>query len=108
VEPHGLTEEAVAPMREQLAKMERVEAAYLVRKRVQLLPERACFVLGILPHMKRLQFWSETQDEELQKQVLAALEFPGETAVVILSEQGKAFQGPLSGVAGSEIYRRGK
>jgi hypothetical protein len=45
-ERHGLDAETLGRLQEQLRSIPRLKKAYFVRKRVKLLPERSCYVLG--------------------------------------------------------------
>jgi hypothetical protein len=45
----GLSEATIAPIREELSKCPEVARAYLVRKLVTYLPEKFCFVIGVIP-----------------------------------------------------------
>jgi tetratricopeptide (TPR) repeat protein len=105
-EPHALPDEAVARLREQLAAIEKLAAAYLVRKTLRVAPEPPLFVLGARPAVKWYQ--TSVDGEALRRRLLAEVQWPGETAVLVLIEEGAPFRRALARVGGSEIYRRGK
>lgn len=64
LEPHDLTSEQLAVIREDLKLFPEVGAAYLARRVVNLLPERRCYLLGIAPRRRRLR--SQKSKEAIQ------------------------------------------
>ena len=81
LEHHGLPEEAVAALRQQLQALGGVRKAWLVRKKVKLMPEHPCYVLGYTT----TPWWrpcSQHKVEEIQQRILDSLEFPDEMLVV--------------------------
>lgn len=102
LEEHGLSEEAVAGLREQLQKIPQLRKAYLVRKRVEHLPHHALYVLGHVvspwwkPHRKKLA-------AAVQQAILEKVNFPGEALIISVEGENARFGRKLRKVARSRI-----
>jgi hypothetical protein len=84
-EPHGLSAEAVAQFRKQLARYPQIKEAYLVRKVVRYFPQKPFYILGI---KRKRSFFEMDQNREYQKlldQLVNELEFSGESWIVFLN-----------------------
>lgn len=102
LEEHGLPEEAVASLRQQLQKIPRLRRAYFARKRVEHLPHHPLYVLGyaVTPWWKLL---SEKLALSVQQQIAEEVSFPGQT-LILNAEAGNArFERKLRKVARSRI-----
>lgn len=90
-DPHGLTVEALADLREQLRSIQWLGKAYLFRKRVKYLTDQPCYVLGfrvrgfILTSAAR-----KRRTAAVIQQLQENLTFPGET--IILSVDGANYR----------------
>lgn len=104
--PHGLPEEEVGVLREQIALFEAVAEAYLVRKEVQHFPDKPLFVLGVTLAGEWRRFNRDEDAALLQQQLLSTLTFPGETFVVVLSGHNKRLGKVMRGVPGALIHRK--
>jgi Zn-dependent protease with chaperone function len=102
LEEHGLSEEAVASLREQLQKIPKLRKAYLVRKRVEHLPHHALYVLGhaVTPWWNLL---SSKRATAVQQAILDQVNFPGETLIVNVEGGNARFARKLRRVAHSRI-----
>jgi len=81
--PHDLTPEQVARLREQLAGIEELKAAYLARKRLEHFPERPVYVLGVesaLSWRKR----SDESDAQLLQDIIRRGGIPEQTFLITL------------------------
>jgi hypothetical protein len=67
-QPHGLPAGLIEQLRSQLRSIEGLRNAYLVRKAVELLPSRACYVLGFSV-TGLLQFHSEQRAAAVQQRI---------------------------------------
>jgi hypothetical protein len=105
-EPHGLPAETVERLREQLARIDRVGAAYLARKVVSLFPEKPFYVLAVRPRVAWYQFRSEVKDAKLSNQLASQIQWPGEALVIVLGPQTRRLGKRLRQVPGAEIFRR--
>jgi hypothetical protein len=105
-EPHGLDAAAVERIRAQLAGLERVAAAYLVRKVVTTFPEKPLYVLAVTPR----HGWAELQpsqvDQLLGQALATGLELPAETLIMLLGQTTGKLGKKLKKMQGAEIYRR--
>ena len=99
---HELDAESLARFQEQLTAWP-VKRAWLVRKRLEIFPERPLYVLGV----ERKVPWWRTDDEklgrELQDALSERLETPGESFIVVLNGQKKKTWQLFSQAAGSQI-----
>lgn len=90
LEEHGLPEEAVARLRQQLQKIPGLRKAYLVRKRVEHLAHHPLYVLGHVvspwwkPHRKKLA-------AAVQQTILENVNFPGETLIISVEGENARF-----------------
>ncbi len=101
LEPHGLEEVTLAPLREQLARLPQVGAAFLVRKRVRLLPEHPVWVLGVRARRNL------SGTDALQEKLAKVLEFPGDFFVFVFGRgQAKRRVEEFERVAGGAFYER--
>ncbi len=103
---NDLSPEDIAKLCEQLSGFEQVVAAYLVRKAVTHLPERPFYVLGVERKGKWYEVASALKDSELVNHLIRAMEFPGETQVVVLNKYAGWLEEIYRNMAGSQIYRR--
>lgn len=103
--PHGLGEQELAPLREDLSAEPRLLEAYLVRKEVLRLPEQPFFILGLVPDAPWYKPRSASADTELVQALAAKARMPGPGIVISLVGDNKAFLKHLSG-AGEPIHRK--
>lgn len=102
LEEHGLPEEAVAKLRQQLQRIPGLRKAYLVRKRVEHLSHHPLFVLGHVvspwwkPHRKKLA-------ATVQQAILDNVSFPGETLIISVEGENARFSRKLRRVTRSRI-----
>ncbi|HSE01137.1 MAG TPA: M48 family metalloprotease [Burkholderiales bacterium] len=102
LEEHGLPEEAVARLRQQLQRIPGLRKAYLVRKRVEHLSHHPLYVLGHVvspwwkPHRKKLA-------ATVQQAILDNVSFPGETLIISVEGENARFSRKLRRVTRSRI-----
>lgn len=102
LEEHGLPDEAIAGMREQLQKIPRLRKAYFARKRVEHLPHHPLYVLGyaVTPWWKLL---SGKVALSVQQQIVETVNFPGQALILNVEAGNARFARKLRRVARSRI-----
>lgn len=99
-ERHGLSDEAVEPIRATLKTIPGLRKAYFVRKQVKHHPERPLYVLGFTIRMalrtKRLR-------AEIQQRIVNEVSFPGETIVLSVEGDNYRFGRKFRWMRGSRI-----
>lgn len=87
-EPHGLETHQLAPIARELQLYKAVKAAYLIRKKVEIFPERQKFVLFVTVKRPLLadkeDFFREIANNLTNEETL-----PPDTSVIILNERKK-------------------
>lgn len=101
-EPHELSPTQVSDLVQQLAQYP-VETAYLVRKRVQYLPEKPFYVLGIVRRKNLIE--AKEAEVKLLGKLAAELKVPEQTTFMGLNND-KAMTESLKQVTSSTIYQR--
>lgn len=97
-EPHGLAEDVVAKMRNELKSIPGLRKAYLVRKRLKHSSQPPCYVLGYAV-TAWLQFGTRQQDaQKMLQQIQAAVECPEETRIISMEGKNRGFRGKFSKV----------
>ena len=103
---HGLSPTAVAGFARNLARIEGVQRALLVRKAIKHHPERPLFVLGIVSDTPWWKWTVRAYEKELIARIGRECGPPGDTLIVSL-RLNTAFRRPFRCNPDSEIYRRG-
>lgn len=101
-ERHGLPEDVIEDLRQQLKTLPRLKKAYLVRKRVQHLAHRPFYVLGFTV----TSWWqpgSRRRATEAQNAILATIRFPGEFLVLSVEGENYRFGRKFRFMRGSRI-----
>ena len=88
-EHHGLPEDAFARLRAQLQAIPGLRKAYFVKKRVEHLAHRPCYVLGFTV-TGPFRFHSTKRAGEVLQRIQGAVQFPGET--LILNVEGENYK----------------
>jgi Zn-dependent protease with chaperone function len=89
-ERHGLSDPALAQLRAQLKAIHGLRKAYFVKKRVQHMPERPCYVLGF--NVGSLLRWhTKARAAEALRRIQETLSFPGETLIISLEGENYRF-----------------
>ena len=107
-EPHGLTDDLVAELRQQLERHKEVQAAYLVKKAVQhLADEQPFYVVGIVPKHRFRQAWRDADDDSpsLAQRLAAELEAPFDFQVVVHHPRSE-LKDRIASVPRAEIFGR--
>lgn len=85
LEPNGLPASTLDVLRAALAQHPNVQEAYLVRRKVTILPNRPAYLLGIRP---KRQLGRQTTDEAaLTETLMSHISWPAHTYPIILGEQ---------------------
>jgi tetratricopeptide (TPR) repeat protein len=103
---HGLMNEQLEALRNQLKQFPEVAEAHLVRRVVEHLPEKPLYVLGIVPNVKWFQFRSESADSKLVQSLTQRIVLPGEGFIVAFNSRTKKIAKKTRKIAGSRIYQR--
>jgi Zn-dependent protease with chaperone function len=97
---HGLNEEAVAALREQLKAIPGLRKVYLVRKRMKYYPERPLYVLGFTVgfalQAKKLR-------KEVQQRIVDDVEFPGQALIISVEVDNYKFGRKFRWMRGTRI-----
>lgn len=101
--PHDLPAAVIEGLREQLARHEQIEAAYLVRKSVTCFPDQPLYVLGLILR-KRFGFGVADKSEEVIAKFGSEAEMPGETLCILLDGGYKPMRKIFSRMAGAQVY----
>jgi Zn-dependent protease with chaperone function len=101
-ERHGLEPQALAALEAQVKSVAGLRKAYFVRKRVKHMPERICYVFGYT-----VGTFFRWHSKRRAAEVLAALQekvsFPGETLILCVEGENRAFGGKFRWMRGSRI-----
>jgi tetratricopeptide (TPR) repeat protein len=103
---HGLMEEQLELLSEQLMHFPDVAEAYLVRRIVEHLPEKPLYVLGVVPNVSWYQFRWESADTKLVQSLTEKIVLPGEGFIVAFNSGTKKIAKKAKRIAGSRFYRR--
>ena len=85
-EPHGLSADVVEGLAGQLALRPDVQAAYLVRKKVQTPTAVPCYALIVIPQRAWYELDTESSNQALQEKLTATLNLPEETYILVANQ----------------------
>jgi hypothetical protein len=85
-EPHGLSNAVVETIARQLASRPDIQAAYLVRKKVQTLTRVPCYTLVIIPHHAWYELNEEGSNQALLETLRTTLTLPEDTYILIADQ----------------------
>lgn len=85
-EPHGLSAERVDAIIRQLESRSDVQAAYLVRKTVQVLTTVPCYALIVIPQRAWYELDTESSNQALLNALSAALTLPEDTYILVADQ----------------------
>ena len=85
-EPHGLSADIVEGLAGQLASKPEVQAAYLVRKKVQTPTAVPCYALIVIPQRAWYELDTESSNQALQEKLTATLNLPEETYILVADQ----------------------
>jgi hypothetical protein len=101
-ERHGLEPQALDALKTQLISIPGLRKAYLVRKRVKHMPERICYVFGY--KVGSLFRWhTKARAAEVLAAIQEKVSFPGETLILCVEGENRAFGGKFRWMRGSRI-----
>lgn len=103
---HTLSDEAVESLRTQLAEHARVRGAFLVGKAVELLPQKPCHILAIVPRYRWYQMESDDSAAKLVEQFSSELEVPDGTYIIVLNRNNRKLRRALEKIEGSQIIEK--
>jgi Zn-dependent protease with chaperone function len=99
---HGLSDEDLQMLKQDLAAIEGVKAAYIARKHVQHYPDRPCYVLGYSV-TSFFQLHSKAHADEVLKKIRENVRFPGETLIICVNGANRRFGKKLRRVSDSRL-----
>jgi Zn-dependent protease with chaperone function len=101
-ERHGLPDDVIEGLRRQLAAVQGLKKAYLVRKLVYNLPQQPCYVLG---HVARGFLWNRKKAiADVQRQIVEKVLFPVQVLVMSVEGVNYRFGRKLRFMRGSRIF----
>lgn len=101
--PHDLPESRIAELRVQLGNIAGLRRAYLVKKKVKHLPERACYLLGFGVTCT-FQMHSVLRVVEVEKSIIDTVTFPGRTLVCNVEGENSRFGRKLRRMPEARIF----
>jgi hypothetical protein len=105
-ERHGLSAEAEAQIRQQLAHYPEVKEVYLVRKVVQYFPEQPFYVLGVKRKRSLIEMDEQSEDQKLLNRLANEFKFSEHIWIVPLNSATKGLTKVFKKAAGGAIYQR--
>jgi hypothetical protein len=85
-EPHGLSAEAIDRIAGQLASKPDIQAAHLLRKKVQVLTSIPCYALVIIPHRAWYELDTDSSNQALLEKLRTTLTLPEDTYILIADQ----------------------
>ena len=85
-EPHGLPDEVIEGIERQLASRPDIQAAYLVRKKVQILTRVPCYALIIIPQRAWYELHADSSNQALLETLRTTLTLPEDTYILIADQ----------------------
>ena len=101
-EPHGLSEETIALLRQQLTTDTHLRRAYLVRKKISRHPERPCWVFGFVA-TPPFHLFSVARVTKAVQDLQASVSLPEGTVLVNVENANTPFEAKLKRVASSQV-----
>ena len=101
-ERHGLEPQALAALQAQVKSVPGLRKAYFVRKRVKHMPERICYVFGYTVG-SFFRWHTKRRAAEVLSALQAKVSFPGETLILCVEGENRAFGGKFRWMRGSRI-----
>jgi hypothetical protein len=105
--PHALPAEAVAAIREALARIDQVAEAYLGQKVMRYYSEDRLYVLGVRFRISWYKFRSQEWTRRLLQRIGETVPVPGQWFVIALEGDGKKIGDKLRALAGACVYGAG-
>jgi hypothetical protein len=102
--PHELTAEQVEGLRTQLRRFDRIENAYLARKRVEHFADKPLYVLAVETEARWYRSGTDEADAELLHTLSQRMEMPGESFFVILNNNFRKTKKTLRTMDNALIY----
>lgn len=107
LQPHELPPEEIAALCQQLAELEEVQEAYLVRKQVTHLPEHPFYVLGVVRKRPFFETSREGGDQKAIEHLAEQIETPLHLWITLLNQENSGkLKKKISRVEKALIYRR--
>jgi tetratricopeptide (TPR) repeat protein len=89
--PHEAAPAVVERLREQLSAFPQVKAAYLAQKKLDVMPEKPLYVLGVVPRVPWYQLNHDKANRKLVSELAEQLIFPEETLILALTGSNKKY-----------------
>jgi Zn-dependent protease with chaperone function len=102
--PHQATPETVENLRGQLSPFPQIKTAYLAQKRLEKMPEKPLYVLGIVANAPWYQLDRTALNRQLINEVVSQVAFTGETLVVVLDGEHKKLLKQFHNLEGAQVF----
>jgi Zn-dependent protease with chaperone function len=89
--PHEAAPAEIKQLREQLGAFPQIKAAYLAQKRLEKMPEKPLYVLGVVPEAPWHKLNQDKTNRELANEIGSRVAFPGETLIMVVAEENNYF-----------------
>jgi len=104
--PHGLSANAVEAIRQRLDMEDWLDAAYLVRREVQLRPDKPCTILCIVPHRPWYKLTDPNAERLAARTLLNAAVIPEGTWIYVLEGNLRWARRRMARIHGARIWTR--
>jgi Zn-dependent protease with chaperone function len=101
-EPHGLSDDALAELRNQLQAVPGLRKAYLMKKQVKHLPHLPCYVFGYRV-TSFFQLHSKRRAQEVLQHIQQSMRFPGETMIINVEGDNYRFGWKFGRMRGARV-----
>jgi Zn-dependent protease with chaperone function len=100
---HEAAPAEVEQLREQLNLFPGIKAAYLAQKKLEKLPEKPLYVLGVVPKVPWYQLNHDKANQKLVDELASQIAFTGETLIFVLAGENKKYRKAFRKLEGSQI-----
>lgn len=101
-EPHGLSENVIAGMREQLRGIRDLREAYFVKKKVNHFQKRPCYVVGYRV-TGPFQWHSDRKAQGALRRIHQSVTFPGQTMIICVERGDRRFARRFRAIEGARL-----
>jgi predicted translin family RNA/ssDNA-binding protein len=100
---HGLQDSQIQEIVEQLVQYRAIKTAYFLQKKVQTLPEKRFYILGVV-RRRPWGYESDIADVQIVHQLHGEMELPDSTLIVALNKD-KKLENKMQQIPGAIIYQ---
>jgi hypothetical protein len=106
--PHGLTDDVLSVIQEQMRQIPEIETGYLAQKAVRFFVDRHFYVLGVVVDKVEDPTEIDRRNTELIMKIKQQMILPEYTYVVVFDESLKVLLEKTQALASSKFYTRGE